>query len=54
MSFLKKRGFWLTVAHILVIAGGAAASVLFPPAAIPIMAGSSSINALLASPLSKK
>lgn len=51
MHFLKSKHFWLAVAHIGIIAGGVSAAVLAPFAAVPIMAGTASINALLTSPL---
>ncbi len=53
MHWLRSKRFWLTVAHIGIIAGGVASSVVIPGAGLAIMAGTGLMNAALPSPLSK-
>lgn len=53
MHWLRSKRFWLSVAHLGVIGGGAAAVLLFPPAAVLIAPGAGLINALIPSPVSK-
>ena len=53
MHWLRSKRFWLTVAHIGLISGAVASSVIIPGSGIAIMAGAAAVNGMLPSPLSK-
>jgi len=53
MHWLRSKRFWLMVAHIGLISGAVATSVIIPGSGIAIMAGAAAVNAMMPSPLSK-
>lgn len=53
MHWLRNKRMWLTVAHVGLIAGGVATSVMIPGAGLAIMAGTGLVNAAMPSPFSK-
>ena len=53
MHWLRSKRFWLTVAHVGLITGAVATSVVIPGSGLVIMAGAAAINAVVPSPLSK-